>query len=315
AFRVNEYIKVLSRHVIAMPVEKMESTSLSRRWDGICPVGFVLTVGNEIRSKIEAEWSAYTTTIRKSWKNTAVPQKSIVFLGKLGQACLYAFNHNDLPLAIGELFIDNYPDSRRRQLELEELQALYGVLLRSYLYGPNNKKMLNQKDIRWFIRKTYTSFHKTTGGRDALTKDAIANFELHQLVSKDIAQMVQGLYESRQLTWNVQRHASGPTLGDFKFYLDYPKVHAQPIRTSPSDWVQDAKVDPTRIYENTEKAIQKELGIDRVLELEAELLRPESSELVTHSEELDKLKADLLSAIQLDEPSAKRLRTGESGFK
>ncbi|KAG8925795.1 hypothetical protein FRC02_009429 [Tulasnella sp. 418] len=270
-------------------------------------------------------------------------------VGQSEHACLYniygglGFDGKRPQVAIGELFIGT--DSSRRQEELKKLKAIFGVMKRVGLQVPNTKKrLLPGKKLEWIIRKTYTSFDKTVGIRNALTKTPEENLEFYMSVSEDIAQMVA----RGNMRWNGL--GLTPHLRDFKFSANYPIERHYPIPAWPKDWVKwdDSK---QKNYEDTKKAIQTELGIyseERTIdELEemlqtmssepeaysgnlGELLQPMPSELGTYSgklgeleadllldyseEMLDKLQAELSSAEQPDGPSAKRLRTGESSF-
>ncbi|KAG8960710.1 hypothetical protein FRC03_006254 [Tulasnella sp. 419] len=341
---------MLARLIMAKPVEKVEYALLSRRGDDCPTMGFHLKLDPDVVLEINAGLSGYIAPFHSSRPHTVVSKDDMELVGKSGDACLYniyrglGFNGERPPVAIGELFIDT--DSSIRQQELKKLQAIYGVMKRAGLQLDNNRHIMKSRKAEWIIRKTYTSFPQTVGGRHALNKTPEENLEFYMSVSEDIAKMVA----RGNMRWNGQ--GLTPHLIDFKFSAIYPIERHYPIPAWPKDWVKwdDSE---QKNYEDTKKAIQMELGIyseKRTMdELEEELLQTMSSEpgahsdnlgeplqpmpselgtyssnlgeieadlLLDYSEEmLDKLQAELLSVEQPNGPSAKRLRTGESSFK
>ncbi|KAG8909649.1 hypothetical protein FRC02_007642 [Tulasnella sp. 418] len=130
--------------------------------------------------------------------------------------------------------------------------------------------------MSWIIRKTFTSFHETIGGRDALTKRPEENLWLHMDVSEHIARIAEQWYVEYDLIWIGQYDALG--LKDFKFDVNYPNKR-DIIPVNPQKWIKLLDLPPRpEIYEVTKKAIQMELGIysetRTIQELEEELFPP-----------------------------------------
>ncbi|KAG8927172.1 hypothetical protein FRC03_000716 [Tulasnella sp. 419] len=259
---------------MAEPVKRMESDSLSPTGSNDCPKGFSLWLDLGLICKIQTGWNPelahYSTSIY--WPGYEVHPWQIKFLEKTrASSCLYGLYSNDLPVAIGELYIpdlssdDNFGE---RKKELEKLNLLYGDFARMDLKRPANKKpKMGQKPLRWIIRKSYDSFQNTVGFREASTaQDKNAMYDLKMLASEDIARTVQTMYANDDIIWSREIHALN--LADFKFYLDYPKVRAyQPIVSNSNAWVPNLwadRGDPSRsfqIYMETKEVLQRKLGV------------------------------------------------------
>ncbi|KAG8920187.1 hypothetical protein FRC02_001115 [Tulasnella sp. 418] len=261
---------MLTRHIMAKPVKRMENASSSRLED--CPRGFTLRLVLKTTKFINHEWSTYYPQLdaTRGWEKHVVMPKDIKLLSKSGGACLYSFQHpdHDVSLAIGELFINDENTHDKRYEELQQLNALLGdSLQRKFLHGPNQRTVTPKGLYQFIIRKTFTSFCDTVGFREAFTKDEHAKHTFTTDASEVIAQLVKNLYDQHNLVWNVQDRTLSlrDSHSKFKFFLDYPEDlgRYKPIIANPGAWEDNKRFktqeESKHIYDATKNAMEMEI--------------------------------------------------------
>ncbi|KAG8962304.1 hypothetical protein FRC03_004365 [Tulasnella sp. 419] len=136
---------MFARHVTATAVrmKNMEEALVT------CPEGFILILERNTVKNIEVEWSHrfnQDDIFAQEWPHSNVPEWDIKFLDMSGGACLYTFNIENQPVAIGELYMyrpnDDTIDFDKRVKELKRHRTkIYGFLNRSNVYFPGNERV------------------------------------------------------------------------------------------------------------------------------------------------------------------------------